>query len=194
MILQWYISGNQWNVKNIIAVKLFTESLSHAYGLGICWRCTWGPITKSWWAFDRSYTISIDFLMSARSTIPFPLVHLVQWFSHYIKHHLKWIWNWGFTIWYWNMATTANEEFLKETTVESEGLTAGFSLFGMAARRFSMKRTTWWNLWKKIRLLGWKSSDLKRPMYVIQGGFHKFGESPIAGWLIIENPNLKWMI
>ena len=84
--------------KNIIAVKLFTESLSHACGFGICRRCTWGPITNSWWVFDRSYTISINFLMSARSTIPFPLVHLVQWFSHYIKHHLKWMWIWGFTI------------------------------------------------------------------------------------------------
>ena len=30
--------------------------------------------------------------------------------------------------------------------------------------------------------------------FTIDGGFHGHGGTPIAGWLIGENPNLKWMI
>ena len=28
----------------------------------------------------------------------------------------------------------------------------------------------------------------------VLGGFHSHGDTPIAGWFIRENPNLKWMM
>ena len=31
-------------------------------------------------------------------------------------------------------------------------------------------------------------------MYIVYGGFHSHGDTPMAGWFMRENPNFTWMI
>ena len=46
-------------------------------------------------------------------------------------------------------------------------------------------------LWKKHVIYAYR---LYMAIYGLYGGFHSHRGTPIAGWFVIENPNIKWMI